>query len=210
MPKTGTPATFCSISTSSTRPYWKRCVVMDSSLAWWSKPAPAIGRLGCTSAGLRWKRRWPHPSPSNWPVPTAAIWPVPTGVIWADWPASPTRSPRVAHPAATLPGSVSCTPVPVLPPNADSLLHSAARSLLRVSGAAAPIDRGDPLGLHDMPAPASISPSQAIQIYHHCVRRWQITERFAQPDWSIVDLWVARELLSHGTHPAQVRAILQL
>jgi hypothetical protein len=97
-----------------------------------------------------------------------------------------------------------------LAPNADSLLHSAARSLLRVSGAAAPIDRGDPLGLHDMPAPASISPSQAIQIYHHCVRRWQITERFAQPDWSIVDLWVARELLSHGTHPAQVRAILQL
>ena len=79
-----------------------------------------------------------------------------------------------------------------------------------MSGAAAPIDRGDPLGLQDMPAPASISPSQAIQIYHHYVRRWQIPERFAHPDWSIVDLWVARELLAQGTNLAQVRAILQL
>lgn len=42
------------------------------------------------------------------------------------------------------------------------------------------------------------------------MQRWHITERFPQPDWSIVDFWVARELLSQGTVPAQVRVILQL
>jgi len=57
---------------------------------------------------------------------------------------------------------------------------------------------------------APITPAQAIRIYQHCLRRWHITERFPQPDWSIVDLWVARELFSQGTLPAQVRAILQL
>jgi hypothetical protein len=42
------------------------------------------------------------------------------------------------------------------------------------------------------------------------MRRCHITERFPQPDWSIVDLWVARQLLSQGMLPAQVRTILQL
>jgi len=30
------------------------------------------------------------------------------------------------------------------------------------------------------------------------VHRWQIAERFAPPDWSIVDLWIARALLAQG------------
>src|ERR1043166_932344 len=42
------------------------------------------------------------------------------------------------------------------------------------------------------------------------MQRWHIRERFPQPDWSIVDLWVARRLLLQG-HPAvQVQAILRL
>jgi hypothetical protein len=57
---------------------------------------------------------------------------------------------------------------------------------------------------------APITPRKAIRIYRHCMRRWHITERFPQPDWSIVDLWVARELLSQGALPVHVRAILQL
>ncbi len=59
-------------------------------------------------------------------------------------------------------------------------------------------------------AVAPITPPHAIQIYQDCLRRWRITERFPQPDWSIVDLWVARELFSQGALPVQVRAILQL
>ena len=59
-------------------------------------------------------------------------------------------------------------------------------------------------------AMASITPHQAILIYQQCLQRWRIIDRFPQPDWSIVDLWVARDLLSQGALPLQVRAILQL
>ncbi len=59
-------------------------------------------------------------------------------------------------------------------------------------------------------APAPITPAHASQIYHHCLRRWRIWERFPQPDWSIVDLWVARELFSQDMSPVSVQTILQL
>ena len=75
---------------------------------------------------------------------------------------------------------------------------------------AVPIDcngRRDP---GDGLAPVSITAHQAIEIYHRWMQRWRIAERFPHPDWSIVDLWVARALLSQATPPAQVRAILQL
>ena len=88
---------------------------------------------------------------------------------------------------------------------AEHLLRSVA-----ASGTPAPIDRDCPQDPDETLAAAPIAPRQAIQIYHRWVRRWRIAERFPQPDWSIVDLWVARALLSQGALPAQVRAILQL
>jgi hypothetical protein len=94
--------------------------------------------------------------------------------------------------------------------NSEDWLHSASTSLTPVHRASAPIDRDCPQNLDDAVAPAPITQREAIQIYHHWMRRWRIIERFPQPDWSIVDLWVARELLSQGTSPTQVRAILQL
>ena len=90
------------------------------------------------------------------------------------------------------------------------LLQSVTTALTRVPGTPAAIDRACPPDSDEGVAPSRITPHAAIQIYHHWLRRWHIRERFPQPDWSIVDLWVARELLSQGTRPAQVRAILQL
>jgi hypothetical protein len=55
-----------------------------------------------------------------------------------------------------------------------------------------------------------ISAAQASAIYRGCMQRWRIAERFSQPDWSIVDLWVARYLLSQGTPAPRVQTILQL
>jgi len=55
-----------------------------------------------------------------------------------------------------------------------------------------------------------IPASQAKQIYQSWMRRWHIAQRFAQPDWSIVDLWVARALLAQGRSPADVQHILRL
>jgi hypothetical protein len=48
--RAGTRATFCSISTHPTLPFWRRCAGMDSSLALCCKPALATCKPGCTSA----------------------------------------------------------------------------------------------------------------------------------------------------------------
>jgi hypothetical protein len=61
------------------------------------------------------------------------------------------------------------------------------------------------------PDPTSaMTAAQAIAIYQTFMRRWRIAERFASPDWSIVDLWVARALLAQAMSPDQVRDILRL
>lgn len=61
------------------------------------------------------------------------------------------------------------------------------------------------------PAPCpNIAEAQACAIYSGCMQRWRITDRFSPPDWSIVDLWVARHLLSQGTPATRVATILRL
>jgi hypothetical protein len=59
-------------------------------------------------------------------------------------------------------------------------------------------------------AAPGIAAAEAIDIYQGCLERWRVRQRFPQPDWSIVDLWVARHLLSRGTSAARVRDILRL
>jgi hypothetical protein len=57
---------------------------------------------------------------------------------------------------------------------------------------------------------ATIAASVAAELYRACMERWHIRQRFPQPDWSIVDCWVARHLLRRRWLPAQVREILRL
>jgi hypothetical protein len=59
-------------------------------------------------------------------------------------------------------------------------------------------------------SPSGITAAQAIAIYQTWMRRWRIAERFASPDWSIVDLWVAQALLAQAMSPEQVQDILRL
>jgi hypothetical protein len=58
--------------------------------------------------------------------------------------------------------------------------------------------------------PPRIPAAEAAQIYRSCIERWRIAERFPQPDWSIVDLWVVRELLRQGRPADELRAVIQL
>ena len=58
--------------------------------------------------------------------------------------------------------------------------------------------------------PATIAASVATEFYQACMQRWRIRQRFPQPDWSVVDCWVARHLLRQGWAPAQVVEILRL
>ena len=57
---------------------------------------------------------------------------------------------------------------------------------------------------------APIDAAQANHIYQQLLRQWRIAQRFARPDWSIVDLWVARHLLGWGLPPDQVKDIIRL
>jgi hypothetical protein len=59
-------------------------------------------------------------------------------------------------------------------------------------------------------APGEITAAQATAIYQTWVRRWHIAERFVPPDWSIVDLWVARALFARAWPAARVQAVLRL
>jgi hypothetical protein len=55
-----------------------------------------------------------------------------------------------------------------------------------------------------------MSAARAVEIYQSWIYQWRITERFTQPDWSIVDLWIARKLLSQGMPAEQVQNVLRL
>jgi RepB DNA-primase N-terminal domain/RepB DNA-primase C-terminal helical domain len=66
-----------------------------------------------------------------------------------------------------------------------------------------------PPPLADREGPRLVSATQAQHIYQSYVRRWRISQRFQPPDWSIVDLWVARDLLAHGMPLPRVQEILR-
>ena len=89
-----------------------------------------------------------------------------------------------------------------LAPRGESLLESIRQSIPSPT-APFPID-----WTTTDPGPASAA--EAVAIYQTCMQRWQIRQRFPQPDWSIVDLWVARHLLSQGRPAVQIQAILRL
>lgn len=89
-----------------------------------------------------------------------------------------------------------------LAPRGESLLESVRRSI-QPPAPPFPID-----WTTTDPGPASAA--EAVTIYQSCMQRWHIRERFPQPDWSIVDLWVARHLLSQGQPAVQIQAILRL
>jgi hypothetical protein len=49
----------------------------------------------------------------------------------------------------------------------------------------------------------------AARIYTDWLHRLRIHARFPQPDWSIVDKWIAKELLRHGISAPQAAAIVR-
>lgn len=64
------------------------------------------------------------------------------------------------------------------------------------------------IGIVGVPASPELA-AAAPQTYRVWMQQLRIIERFPQPDWSIVDLWIARELLARGTPAAEVEALLR-
>jgi hypothetical protein len=56
---------------------------------------------------------------------------------------------------------------------------------------------------------AGLHSTALAALYRDCLNRLRIRERYPAPDWSIADRWVARELLTTGTDPAMVAAVLR-
>lgn len=96
-----------------------------------------------------------------------------------------------------------------LAPQADSLLQS-AQAAVPLRPRAPRADTWLSSSTTDHTAIPTIATAQASAIYRGCMQRWRITERFSPPDWSIVDLWVARHLLSQGMPEARVETIVRL
>jgi len=93
--------------------------------------------------------------------------------------------------------------------HADGLLRAAAEHTAAQTPGGLPGVRSDGAALMHGSDAVTIPAEPASQIYQTWMRRWHIAQRFPQPDWSIVDLWVARALLAQGAPPAQVQAILR-
>jgi len=97
---------------------------------------------------------------------------------------------------------------PVLASAAQDLLHVAVLRLARQSTPATSdvcrrvFPPGNP--------PTEITAPAAKRIYQCWIEHWHIRDRFVRPDWSIVDLWLARKLLAMHITPAQVRTVLRL
>jgi hypothetical protein len=97
--------------------------------------------------------------------------------------------------------------------NADALLQSALHTPALASQGFDDAISEPQLGLAAgrLPvAPPGIEAAEAVEIYQSWTRRWRIAERFTPPDWSIVDLWIARKLLSQGMLAEQVQDVLRL
>lgn len=68
----------------------------------------------------------------------------------------------------------------------------------------------DPPGASPANSTSRLTAAAAIAIYSRWMNRLRIPQRFSPPDWSIADLWIAKELLASGTPIARVQAILRL
>lgn len=59
-------------------------------------------------------------------------------------------------------------------------------------------------------AACPLTPAAAFHIYSRWLNRLRIPQRFSPPDWSIADLWIAKELLRCCIPADQVQAVLRL
>jgi hypothetical protein len=61
----------------------------------------------------------------------------------------------------------------------------------------------------DRSAASTAAVAGAANLYASWLRRLRILERFPQPDWSIADKWIAKELLQRGSPAPQVATVLR-
>lgn len=93
---------------------------------------------------------------------------------------------------------------PGLATQGGALVHTALRQFAdRAAGA-------PPFGLLALPPlDPGLPSSAAAASYQACLQRLHIPQRFPDPDWSVADKWIAKELLRSGATPGHVHAVLR-
>jgi hypothetical protein len=91
--------------------------------------------------------------------------------------------------------------------HATSLVATAERQARCLDDAPATRASRGPLA-RDLVILAS-DPSSAREIYQAWLNRLRIPQRFPEPDWSIADKWIAKELLRQGTPAAAAANLLR-
>ena len=103
--------------------------------------------------------------------------------------------------------------------HAVAALACNSRYLLETAGSGsthcATVPRVRPGGQRTSPSSAvksvlALESGVAVAIYQNWLNRLQIPQRFPRPDWSIADLWIAKELLSQGAPTSRVKSVLRL
>lgn len=79
-----------------------------------------------------------------------------------------------------------------------------------INSAASPASTTQELGAAPRPTHTGVTREGAAAVYQRWLQRCHILQRFPQPDFSIVDLWLATKLLAQHTPPTQVQEILRL
>lgn len=95
---------------------------------------------------------------------------------------------------------------PGLAGSSHSLLQSARHWLSHTPARAA---RSVPHAAQPAPTPPAVAVPGAAAIYRTWLQRMHISQRFRHPDWSIVDLWIAKQLLCSDLSADEVKMILR-
>ena len=89
-----------------------------------------------------------------------------------------------------------------------ALVEAADRQVTPAPGTVAVIESLRDRLTQDVVAP-SCPPWAAGEIYQAWLNRLRIPQRFPQPDWSIADKWIAKELLRRATPVAAIETLLR-
>lgn len=90
-----------------------------------------------------------------------------------------------------------------------ALLEGAAAALARYRAPSPPLRAALPPDAVDSFPTAGLDPTVLGVLYRNSLDHLRILARYPSPDWSIADIWVARDLLATGTDPALVAAVLR-
>jgi len=98
--------------------------------------------------------------------------------------------------------------------NGRSLVEAAVHRLTQCPTVSRVLPDKHTLQRDALPSAASadpaLAPTEAAAVYQTWLHRLQIPQCFPQPDWSIADLWIAKELLLQGAPASRVKSVLRL